>query len=123
MQPISEWYDCKAGKVGDWYIGKGRFGGRMVAYSYLKHCRRIPFWLRRAYDRQELRAVVYYPMPLNYVARWLRAIWRSTDRVLYWVGLLQGGKRDEVDKEGAGIFDDGVRASRVNEGDSEESGV
>ena len=88
MKPASQWYDCATGKVGDWYIGKGWFGGRMVAYSYLKHCRRIPFWLGRAYDRQELRAVVYYPVPLNYVARWLRAIWWSTDRVLYWVGLI-----------------------------------
>lgn len=76
-----------------WYMGKDKWGGRLISWRYIDRGEPIPGYLGIAYKDYLRHAVIYYPTPLNYVIRfkrgfWNLVFWRGIFSALWWIGVI-----------------------------------
>ena len=77
-------------------LAKDWWGGRMVGLEWQKAGQKAPFWTGTAYSVHEYQAVVYYPIPLNFLVRWSRCASMLMLRAVYWIGLIDVGPGERV---------------------------
>lgn len=75
-----------------WYMGKDRWGGRMVGRNIIKQGFKVPSYLGIAYEAFEMDAVVMYPKPLHLIVRYWRKFRWGFLKFSYRIGLIDTGE-------------------------------